>query len=65
MPLTWVWGVMNGLNYLLVLQQSPVLSQEHQSLDAEEFLHVHELGQLPTDHNQIHLQSRRPQHHDG
>ena len=42
---------MNGPNYLVVLQQQPVLGQEHQSSGGQEFLHVHELGQSPIDYN--------------
>ena len=41
-----------------------ILGQEHQSSGGQEFLHVHELGQSPADHNRIQLQSRGPQRHD-
>ena len=42
---------MNDPNYLVVLQQPPVLGQEYQSSGGQEFLQVRELGQLPVDHN--------------
>ena len=51
--------------YLVVLQQPPVLGQEHQSSRSQEFLHVHELDQSPVDHNLTQRQNRGPQHHDG
>ena len=34
----------------MVLHQSPVLSQEHQSLGCQEFLRAHELSQSPADY---------------
>ena len=40
------------------LQQSPVPGQERQSSRRPEFLHEHELGQSPADHNQMPLQSQ-------
>ena len=40
MPLKW-------------LEQSPVLGQDHLSPGGQEFLHVHEFGQSPADHNRI------------
>ena len=58
---------MSDLSYQVVLQQSHVLGQEHQSSGGQEFLHFHELGQSHqlTDHNRIPLESRGPPHHDG
>ena len=65
MPLERLSKVMNDLGYLVVLQKSPALGQEHLSSGGhDEFLHML-LGQSPADHNQIQLHNREPQHRDG
>ena len=47
--------MMNDLNYLVVLQQSNMLSQEHRPSEGQEF---YELGQTPFDRNRTQLQSQ-------
>ena len=42
----------SDLSYPSVLQQQPVLGQEHQSSGGQVFHHVHGLGRQPTD-NQL------------
>ena len=72
---TQVWNPMTHRNdcrqrgvimrYLSVLQQQPVLGQEHQSSGGQVFHHMHGLGQQPTDRNRRQLRSQTQQLHDG
>ena len=55
----------SDLSYLWVLQQQPVLSQEHQSSGGKVFHHVRGLGRQLTDLNRRQLRSQRLQLHDG
>ena len=49
---------MSDLSYLWVLQQQPVLGQEHQSSGGQVFHHVHGSGRQLTDRNQSQLRSQ-------
>ena len=55
---------MSDLSYPRMLQQKPVLGQEHQSSGGQVFPHVDGLGQQLTDRNQTQLRSQRLQHHE-
>ena len=51
-PSKWLPTERSEMSYLSVLQQQPILSQEHQSWGGQVFHHVHGWGRQPIDRNQ-------------
>ena len=64
-PSKWLPTERSDLSYLSVLQQQPVLGQEHQSSGGQVFHHMHGLCWQPTDRNRRQLRSQKRQLHDG